>query len=252
MAAGGQGAPLVPYVDWALFTHDKHPRILQNIGGIGNLTFLPPRATLTEVMAFDTGPGNMVIDAVVQKLSRGRMAYDRNGLWARKGSVSAPLLELLMKHPFLRLPPPKSTGREEFGQPFMDQLLRSARRLRLADADIVATATAFTASSISQACKRYVFTKLGKKQLGRVQMIVGGGGARNLTLMKMIGEAIAPATVLTHEDLGGSSVAKEAIAFAVLAHETLQGKPSNVPSATGAKRPVILGKIVPAGRVGLQ
>ncbi len=245
MAAGGQGAPLVTYVDWALQTHATRPRILQNIGGIGNLTFLPPRATLDQVMAFDTGPGNMVMDAVVASLSSGRLTYDRNGQWAAKGNISPKLLKELMAHPYLRQVPPKTTGREEFGDPFVRDLLTSARRLRLRDADIVATVTAFTAASIADAYERFVFPKLSKAGRQQLQVILGGGGAKNGTLRRMLAERIAPATVLTQDDLGNSNAAKEALAFAVLAHQTMQGVPANVPSATGARRPVVLGKIIP-------
>jgi anhydro-N-acetylmuramic acid kinase len=247
MAAGGQGAPLVPYVDWALHTDDARPCILQNIGGIANLTFLPPRAALADVVAFDTGPGNMVIDAVVSRLSRGRLAYDRDGRWAAQGRVSSKLLVELMKHPFLRLRPPKTTGREEFGEPFIRRLLALTRRLRLPEADIVATATAFTAASIAEACNRFIFGRIAGAARPKLQIILGGGGARNRTMRKMLAEQLAPAQVLTQEDLGNSSAAKEALAFAVLAHETLQGRPSNVPSATGARRPVVLGKVIFAG-----
>lgn len=244
MAAGGQGAPLVTYVDWALQTDTLRPRILQNIGGIGNLTFLPPRATLEQVMAFDTGPGNMVMDAIVGTLSSGKLRYDKNGQWAAKGKVSDKLLEDMLCHPFFRSAPPKTTGREEFGEPFVRRALTLARRLRLRDEDIVATATALTAASIADAYERFVFPKLttaGRKQL---QVILGGGGAKNATLRRMLASQIAPAELLTQEDLGWSIAGKEALAFAILAHETLRSQSSNVPSATGARRGVVLGKIV--------
>jgi anhydro-N-acetylmuramic acid kinase len=244
MAAGGQGAPLVTYVDWALQTHATRPRVLQNIGGIGNLTFLPPRARLEEVMAFDTGPGNMVMDAVVSALSSGRLRYDRNGNWAAKGKVSAKLLKDLLKHPFLKQAPPKTTGREEFGEPFVKRLLADARRLRLPAADIVCTATAFTAASIAGAYERFVYPKLSASGRKQLQVILGGGGAKNATLRRMLAARVAPGALLTQEDLGRSSAGKEALAFAILAHETLRGQPSNVPSATGARRAVVLGKIV--------
>ena len=248
MAAGGQGAPLVTYVDWALQTHPVRPRILQNIGGIGNLTFLPPRAALNDVMAFDTGPGNMVMDAVVGSLYPGEATYDHNGQKAGKGKVSGKLLNELMKHPFLRRSPPKTTGREEFGEPFVKHVLKSARRLRLADADIMATVTAFTAASIVDAYERFVFPKLPANGRKNLEVILGGGGARNATLRRMLAARIAPATLLTQEDLGGSNavVQRGARVCRAGAHETLQGKPSNVPSATGARRPVVLGKIIPA------
>jgi anhydro-N-acetylmuramic acid kinase len=245
MAAGGQGAPLVTYVDWALQTDPARPRILQNIGGIGNLTFLPPRAAIEEVVAFDTGPGNMVMDAVVSALSSGKMRYDRNGSWAARGKVSDRLLAEMVDHPFFSSPPPKTTGREEFGEPFVKRALASARRLRLADADIVATVTALTAASIADAYERFVFPKLTSSGRKTLQVILGGGGAKNATLSRMLASRIAPSELLTQEQVGGSIAGKEALAFAILAHETLLGRPSNVPSATGARRPVVLGKIVP-------
>jgi anhydro-N-acetylmuramic acid kinase len=157
MAAGGQGAPLVPYADWALFTERARPRIVQNIGGIGNLTFLPARAELADMIAFDTGPGNMVIDAVVTALTGGRQTFDRDGRLAARGRVSEKLLAEMRAHPFLRRRPPKTTGREEFGEMFVKQMVAAARRLRLRAEDMVATATAFTAASIADAYRRFVF-----------------------------------------------------------------------------------------------
>jgi anhydro-N-acetylmuramic acid kinase len=246
MAAGGQGAPLVPFADWALFTDHKHPRILQNIGGIGNLTFLPAAARSNDVIAFDTGPGNMAIDGVVSELSRGRKSFDRDGEWAARGRVSEKLLGELMSHAFLRKLPPRTTGREEFGEPFVHQLLARAKRLRLKPEDIVATATAFTAASITDAYRRFIFPRLPSGHLPRLQIILGGGGAKNPELRRMLKTRIDQScSFLTHEDFGIDNAAKEPLAFAILAHETLRGYPSNVPSATGAKRPVILGKIVP-------
>jgi anhydro-N-acetylmuramic acid kinase len=247
MAAGGQGAPLVPYADWALFTHNTRPRIVQNIGGIGNLTFLPPRAELEDVVAFDTGPGNMVMDALVTALSRGRQSFDRDGRWAARGRASEKLLAELMTHPFLRRRPPKTTGREEFGEVFVQRTLASARRLRLSPEDTLATATAFTAATIADACERFVFPKLTPHERGALQIILGGGGAKNPTLRRMLAARFGVGQLLTHEDFSIANAAKEALAFAILAHETLLGNPANVPSATGARRSVVLGKIVPAG-----
>jgi anhydro-N-acetylmuramic acid kinase len=244
MAAGGEGAPLVPYADWALYTDDTHARILQNIGGIANLTYLRPKASLNDVIAFDTGPGNMVIDAVVTHLSSGRMTFDRDGHWAARGVVSLKLLDELMRHPFLRRRPPKTTGREEFGEPFVVRFLESARRLKLPPAEMVATATAFIAASIADAYERFIFAKLPASARADLEIILGGGGAKNRTLRKMLADRVAPSRVITQDDLGYSSAAKEALAFAILAHETLQGRPSNVPAATGARHSVVLGKIV--------
>jgi len=245
MAAGGQGAPLVPFADWVLFTHDTRPRIIQNIGGIGNLTFLPPRAKLTDVLAFDTGPGNMIIDATVAALSGSKLAYDRDGHWAARGKVSEKLLADCMTHPFLRRRPPKTTGREEFGEIFLKRLLAQARRLRLPDADIVATATDFTAASIADAYRRFILPRFDAGQLRGMQIVLGGGGVRNSTLVRMLQDRAGFGTVCGHEDFGMDSSAKEPLAFAILAHETLEGRPGNVPSATGARRAVVLGKIVP-------
>jgi anhydro-N-acetylmuramic acid kinase len=255
MAAGGQGAPLVPYADWALFTNNTKPRIVQNIGGIGNLTFLPARAELKDVMAFDTGPGNMVMDAVVTVLSRGRKTFDRNGRLAARGKVSERLFSEMMAHPFLGRRPPKTTGREEFGEAFVRKVFASARRLRLRSEDIVATATAFTAASIAEAYRRFIFPRSGRRVRARgvagdssnLEIILGGGGAKNPTLRRMLSERLGGKELLTHEDLGIANSAKEALAFAILAYETLGGRTSNVPSATGASRAAVLGKIVPGG-----
>ncbi len=245
MAAGGQGAPLVPYADWALFTNDTRPRIVQNLGGIGNLTFLPPRAELEDVLAFDTGPGNMVMDGLMAALSRGRQTFDRDGRWAARGRVCDKLLAAMMAHPFLRRRPPKTTGREEFGEAFIKRVFRLARRLRLRPEDMVATATAFTAASIAEAYRRFVFPKLKAAELDRLQIILGGGGAQNPTLRSMLARQIGVGELCTHEDFGIANSAKEALAFAILAHETLRGRPGNVPAATGARRAAVLGKIVP-------
>lgn len=246
MAAGGQGAPLVPYVDWALFTHATRPRIIQNLGGIGNLTFLPPRASLDDVIAFDTGPGNMVIDAVVTALSRGRQTYDLNGRLAVSGQASQKLLTECLKHPFIRRNPPKTTGREEFGEPFVRWLLARARALHLSKADIVTTATEFTAASIANSYRRFVLPRLKASQVNKLQVILGGGGVKNPTLVRLLFEHLGVGTLCAHEDFGLDSSAKEPLAFAILAHETLLGRPGNVPSATGARRAVVLGKIVPS------
>jgi anhydro-N-acetylmuramic acid kinase len=245
MAAGGQGAPLVPYADWALFTHATRPRVVQNIGGIGNLTFLPPRAAITDVLAFDTGPGNMIMDAVVTQLTGGKLTYDRGGRLAARGRVSAALLAECLKHPFIRRRPPKTTGREEFGEPFVNGFLTRARQRKLSPNDIVATATAFTAETIADAYRRFVFPRLTAAELARVQIILGGGGAKNPTLRRLLAERVPHAELRTHEDFGIPDSAKEALAFAVLAHATLHGQPSNVIGSTGARRAVVLGKIVP-------
>jgi anhydro-N-acetylmuramic acid kinase len=245
MAAGGQGAPLVPFADWVLFTDGTRPRIIQNIGGIGNLTFLRPAARLSDVLAFDTGPGNMVIDGLVGTLTKGRQTFDRDGRWAARGRVCEPWLRELSRHPFLRRSPPKTTGREEFGEFFVERLLRDARRRRLTEEDTVATVTALTATSIADSYRRFVLPKLRARERERLQIILGGGGAKNPVLRSMLQELLGTTEIFTHQDFGIANEAKEALAFAIMADQTMRGRPSNVPGATGARRPVVLGKIVP-------
>jgi len=244
MAAGGQGAPLVPFADWVLFTDKVRPRIVQNIGGIGNLTFLPPRAKLTDVIAFDTGPGNMVIDATVAVLSKGKLTYDRDGRWGAQGKTSEKLLAYCLEHPFLHRHPPKTTGREEFGELFLRKFLSRARQLRLSAADTVTTATDFTAACIADAYRHFILPRLSANEFRAIQIILGGGGVKNSTLVQMIQDRTGFGTVCGHEDFGINSSAKEPMAFAILARETLQNRPGNVPSATGARKPVVLGKVV--------
>ena len=237
VAAGGQGAPLVPYADFLLFGHRRLSRVVCNIGGIANLTYLPAGGRLDDVLAFDTGPGNMVMDALVQRMTSGRQAFDRNGRRARSGRVHDGLLGELLRHPFLRRRPPKSTGREEFGATFVDRLLARGAALGLGEADLVATAAAFTVEAIARACRRLP---------GRVdEVILCGGGARNPALTAMLRQALAPAPVRVMDELGLGADAKEAVSFALLAAATIRGRTNNVPSATGATRPVVLGKIVP-------
>jgi anhydro-N-acetylmuramic acid kinase len=245
VAAGGQGAPLVPYAEWALFRNPVQPRVFQNIGGIANLTFLPANARLDQVVAFDTGPGNMVIDGVISRLTRGKMGMDRNGRWAARGEASNALLAWLMEHPFLARRPPRTTGREDFGSSFVEGVLNRAELLRLTPDSIVASVTEFTAASIETAYRKFVFPKIGTKHRGGLEVILGGGGAKNPVLRRRLEARLPEVIFRTHEDFGIPNEAKEALAFAVLAYETLLGRPSNVPSATGASRPAILGKIVP-------
>ncbi len=243
MAAGGQGAPLVTYADWALLTDSRRPRIIQNIGGIANLTFLPAGAEIDSVIACDTGPGNMVIDGVINALSRGKKTFDAAGELAAGGKVSERLLKELMKHPFLGRVPPKTTGREEFGETFILRVLERAGHLKLSAQDTVATTTAFTIESIVDAYQRFVFPRIKRDHRDLIQIVLGGGGAKNSTLRRML-EQKSGCEILTHEDFGIDNNAKEALAFAILAYETLHGRPSNVPSATGARSPAMLGKLV--------
>jgi anhydro-N-acetylmuramic acid kinase len=249
MAAGGEGAPLVPYADWVLFADRKHPRIVQNIGGIGNLTWLPAGGNLDDLLAFDTGPGNMVIDAVVAAMTRGRQSFDRNGKLANEGKVSEKLLNWMMTHPFLRRPPPKTTGREEFGEAFLQPLLAQAKRQNLDLAEITATATMFTARSIAEAYRRFIFPRIPRRALPELEIILGGGGAYNPVLRRILNDEIGMGKLLTHEDFGIANAAKEALAFAILAYQTLHAQTGNVPAATGARKAVILGNVTP-GRGG--
>jgi anhydro-N-acetylmuramic acid kinase len=240
MAAGGKGAPLVPFLDYVLYRHRRYGRIVQNLGGIGNLTAIPPRATPENVVAFDTGPGNMVIDAVTEQLFD--RPYDRNGRLAACGEPIERVLQQMLRHPFFRQKPPKTAGREQFGREFVRELLRLCRRAD--ENDIVATATALTARSIGMAVRRFVLP-LVEPPLRFREFVISGGGTKNATLMRMIREDLAPLKmrVRTTDDFGLPSEAKEAVAFALLAYQTWRKLPSNVPSATGAERPVILGKV---------
>ncbi len=246
MAVGGQGAPLIPFADWALLSSPSEVRAVQNIGGIANVTYMPPDGRLDDIVAFDTGPGNMVIDAVAAALTDGARACDEGGAWAAMGKPSATVIaEIVENHAFFRRPPPKSTGREEFGQGFVrNTFLPACAAARLSGADIVATATALTAETIADAYRRW----LPQDALPET-IIVGGGGARNLTLMHMLSARLSPARLTTHEEFGIPDDAKEAIGFALLGYETLCGRASNVPSATGAAYRAVLGSITPAPRV---
>lgn len=239
IAAGGQGAPLVPYLDEILFGGSSLTTAVQNIGGIGNVTVVGGRAAAVPWMAFDTGPGNMVIDAVVEAVTGGAATFDAGGMMAARGVVQESLLHELMQHPYFRERPPKTTGRELFGREFSHRLLQENR---FAPEDLVATVTAFTAESISDQYRRFILPYTGR--IDRV--IVGGGGSHNTTLLKMIGERVG-CPVYVHEDFGLSSDAKEAVAFALMAHAALCRKGNNVPRATGARRRVVLGKIVYPG-----
>ncbi len=236
IAAGGQGAPLVPYADYALFADRKITRCVQNIGGIANLTFLPAGGSPEDVIAFDTGPGNMIIDRIVHLLTDGRTRFDAGGRLAARGRVDRTLLAELMGHPYFRRRPPKTTGREAFGVQFADELWR--RHSGLDRHDLLATVTALTARSIAEAYRRFLPRQPD-------QVILCGGGARNGTLVGMVGDELAPARVVTTGDFGIDIDAKEAVSFAILAREAIRSRPNNVPSATGARHSTVLGKIVP-------
>jgi anhydro-N-acetylmuramic acid kinase len=241
MAAGGEGAPLVPYAHAIAFSHARRTRLIVNIGGISNVTYLPAGGEVVDIRAFDTGPGNMVLDAIVREATQGTRAYDAGGRWARQGTVNQALLRELMAHPFLSRRPPKSTGREEFGAPIVRALLDKQNKVRLSMEDLLATCAAWTAEAIGSS-RRWLPGKVD-------DVIVGGGGVSNHAIMAALRTLFAPAPVLTFEDCGWSSKAFEATAFALLAYDLLQGHCTNIPQVTGARHPVLLGSVVP-GRAG--
>ena len=236
VALGGQGAPLVPYADWCLLTDATRARAVQNIGGIGNVTFLPPNAAPDQVVGFDTGPGNLLIDRATQWATADRFRFDQDAHLARQGRVCEDLLAWLQTHPFLAQSPPKSAGREEFGDAFWQAVADRVDARNCRPFDVLATLTAFTAATIADAYRTFLPSFPD-------EVILGGGGARNPLLVEMLRARLAPARVLTHEAVGLNGDAKEAVAFAVLANETLLGNPSNLPSVTGASRPAVLGKL---------
>jgi anhydro-N-acetylmuramic acid kinase len=237
MAAGGKGAPLVPFLDYLLYRDLRVGRVLQNIGGIANLTAIPARATPMQVIAFDTGPGNMVIDSVMERLySR---PYDQDGHVAASGAVLGEVLTDLLRAPFFRRKPPKTAGREEFGHGFVRHLMW--RCGHASKRDVVATATALTARSIADALRNFVVKRADCYR----EFIVSGGGAKNPTLLAMLANELGSLglEIRLSDEFGLPAEAKEAVAFALLAYQTWNRRPSNMPSATGAKRPAILGKI---------
>jgi anhydro-N-acetylmuramic acid kinase len=240
MLAGGQGAPLVPLLDYVLFADEKRGRVLQNIGGIANLTAIPAGAGPEGVIAFDTGPGNMVIDWLAQKLFN--KSFDRNGTLAAAGAVLAPALSTALHHSYFRLKPPRTAGREQFGREFAAEFLASCRKISRNPKDALATATAFTAESIARSYARFALPKMRGHA---VDFIISGGGARNKTLMAMLAARLeALGCKLTAIDkFGMPAEAKEAAAFALMAWHTWHRLPGNVPAATGARRPVVLGQV---------
>jgi anhydro-N-acetylmuramic acid kinase len=241
LAAGGQGAPLVPMLDYCLFRSEKKNRILLNLGGIANVTVLPAACTPEQVLAFDTGPANMVIDALMQQLFQKK--FDRNGATARRGRVLPEVLATLLREPYFSAPPPKSCGREQFGSVFAARLLTLSRASSVSDADCIATATALTAASILDACQRFCLPQFAAAKL--TELYVAGGGTHNTTLMAMLRDGLTPLGISLHttDVLGVPSEAKEAVAFAFLAWLTWHHLPGNLPSATGASHPTILGKV---------
>jgi anhydro-N-acetylmuramic acid kinase len=240
MALGGQGAPLVPYADYLLYRHEKFGRVSLNLGGIANLTVIPAAATPQQVFAFDTGPANMLIDALVSHFTRGRQRYDKNAYLAREGRDVAPISSLLLKEPYLYEAPPKSTGREYFGKEYVAKLIQLGRKYHAKPNDLIRTATWFTLASVRLAMELFVLPKTRVHQL-----IVSGGGANNPLIYSVLSEFYQHngIEVVKSSHFGIPIDAKEAFAFALLAYETFHNRPSNLPSATGAHGPAILGKI---------
>jgi anhydro-N-acetylmuramic acid kinase len=238
VAAGGYGAPLVPYLDYMLIRHRGLGRVAVNIGGIANLTAIPPNTNSDRVIAFDTGPGNMIIDQLVSRITAGRQTYDRDGVIAASGEIDPKLLAKLLRDKYFRAKPPKTAGREQYGSEFVSRLLDT----ELSSEDLIATATALTAESIALAIRNFVLTEMRVDEI-----FVSGGGTHNPTLMAMLRKAMDPLPVKETTEVGLDVDSKEAIAFAVMAYETAHCRPSNIPMATGAKRPVVLGKITQNG-----
>lgn len=238
VALGGQGAPLVPYVDYLLYRHAKIGRVSLNLGGIANITVLPRAAKPSQVFAFDTGPANMLIDALVSHFTRGRRRFDENARLASQGHSIPALLDDLMRDPYLRLPPPKSTGREYYGHAYLKRILALGRRHGGRANDLIRAATTFTALSVVDALNRFVLPKTKIQQL-----IVSGGGAHNPLILAQLSAALPEIEVLPSSQLRIPEEAKEAFAFALLAYESFHQRPANLPSATGARGSAILGKI---------
>ena len=234
MAVGGEGAPLVPYSETLLYSEENQAVALQNIGGIGNVTVLPKKGDTKKVIAFDTGPGNMMIDEAVRTFYGKK--YDTDGYYARQGNLIPSLAEELKEHPYFNLEIPKTTGREMFGEHFTKSILEKYHSCE--PNDLIHTFTWFTAYSIAYHYKKYLISEYGLKKC-----IIGGGGAYNSYLLELIRNEIPEVTVMTQEEHGFSSEAKEALAFVILGNQTYHRSPSNVPSATGAKKSVILGQI---------
>ena len=249
LAAGGQGAPLVPYVDFLLFRKADRTIALQNIGGISNVTLIPAPVTGSsrtdavgsDVLASDTGPGNMIIDSVMEILTEGEEKYDDGGRFAAQGRVCKSLLGEWLQHPFISAPPPKTTGREAFGRQFAHQALQQAQNRNLGQADLVATLTAYTAETIFDYYSRFLLPHYSVDEI-----YISGGGVHNVTLMEHLERLFQPIPILPIDSIGISSDAKEAISFAVLANEAVHGNPTNLPQVTGASQPMVLGTFSPA------
>ena len=239
IAAGGQGAPLTPGVHALLFRHPRRARLIVNLGGISNVTYIPPGSGLAELVAFDTGPANMVLDGLMSRTTNGRVSMDREGRLAAKGRVDSRLLAKLLAHPYLSQAPPKSTGREAFGAKMLDELLNWQQTRRLPIEDLLATCSRWTAEAVGTA-RRWI-------KGGIDDVIVGGGGVRNRAIMGHLTDIFAPVPVTPFESHGWDSKALESVAFAVLAYQTVMEQCGNVPLVTGATSPRLLGCIVPSG-----
>lgn len=236
VAAGGQGAPLVPYAEFLLYRDENVHTALQNLGGIGNVTVIPAAGRLEDVVAFDTGPGNMVIDQLVARATGGRMRFDEGGAIAAGARVSPDLLAWMLLDPYLNRKPPKTTGREMYGPEYVDRLMAKAEALGVSIKDAIATATRFTAETIAVGLQRFA-------PVVPARLIVGGGGCMNRTLMDHLRQVMVGCRVMTNEEMGFSGDAKEAVAFAILANEAIFAACNNVPAVTGAQHPVVMGKI---------
>lgn len=239
MAAGGQGAPLTPGVHALLFRHPRRARLIVNLGGISNVTYLPRGSGFDGLMAFDTGPANMVLDGLMARITNGRMSMDREGRAATRGQVDGRLLAKLLAHPYLSQAPPKSTGREVFGSKMLDELLAMQQAQQLPMENLLATCSRWTAEAVGSA-RRWI-------RGGIDEVIVGGGGVKNRAIMQHLTDVFAPVPVSAFESQGWDSKAIEAVAFAVLAYQTAMEQCGNVPSVTGAAHPALLGCIVPSG-----
>jgi len=239
IAAGGEGAPLTAYIDWLLLRHPTKWRAVQNIGGIGNVTFLPPlNDSASQPMAFDTGPGNALLDSIMTLLTDGAIGYDRDAELAKRGRIDEEWLQALLAHPYYELKPPKTTGRELFSRAMAGELIAEGHQRGNDDSSILATITTLTAQSIADAYSRFAPSRVE-------EVILGGGGRHNPVMADLLNGLLHPAQVLTHEDIGMDSDNKEALVFAVLAHETWHARPGTLPALTGADHPVVLGQITP-------
>ncbi len=242
LAAGGVGAPLLPYLHYLLFRSQQSDRVVINIGGISNLTFIPKGQRAEAVIAFDTGPGNLVIDGLIRKISRGKYEFDQDGQFARKGRLNQPLLDHLLGHEFISQAPPKAAERNTFGEEYLQNIRKIAKDKSISAPDLVRTATVCITESIALNCRRFVFP-LGLPETA----IICGGGANNLFLLECLSQSLPGIKIVTTHEFGIDPKAVEAAGFALLAYETWHQRPGNLPRVTGAEKPVVLGCIYPAG-----